>query len=208
MAITSINIDQNNKVGTSNLLPVHSPLIFLIDVEYTGSPPERLDVEIYDDNNDLIVTYNAIPFADLLSTPVTRQFAFTADGIIRGLMDGFDDQFQLFDTFLPVEDITKIFKLRFVDPNNSAIYHEDTFTFVHGAKQFGENPNLENQYNNEADSYLAAKDSVVYVYFYNNNAANSVSVGQQLSEVFALDFDNLSIFTDYEDSNFTIDVAI
>jgi hypothetical protein len=206
MAITLINIDQDNKDGVSDLLPAHSKLVFLIDVEYTGAAPDRLDVEIYDTDDTLLETYNAIPFDDLLGTPATRQFAFVADGIVRGLMEEFDDTFQLFDTLVSIPEMTTRLRLKFIDPDNASMYDEGTYTFVHGARQFGENPNLKDQYDNDSDVYYAVKDGVVYVYFYNNNENNTLVIGSNVVEVFALDFDDASIFTDYEDTNFTIDV--
>jgi len=181
MAITDISISQDNKVSDSNLIPVHSPVIFIVDVTYTGLVPDTLNVELYDKDDVLIDTYKCIPYLDLLAT--LRQFIFIADEPIRSLMEGFDDFAQLNETFVPVPDITKVFKLNFVDPDNAATFDIETFVFVHGAEQFGNNPNLVDQFNNEDDNYFAPKDNFVYVYFYNNDAANNVSVGDEFLQL-------------------------
>jgi hypothetical protein len=202
MAITAITINQDNVVNSSNLMPVHSPLVFIVDVDYTGSTPDSIDVEIYDIDDNLLETYSAIPYNDITITQ--REFLFKSSGPLKALMESFDDFLQLNNTLEYVEDITKQFKIRFVDPENALIYDEVTIDAVHGASQFGEYPNLDDQYNNENDTYYAALDGIVYVYFYNNDANNTIEVSTgTLTEGNALDYDD-SIFTDYDDSIFTI----
>lgn len=181
MAITNISISQDNKVGESNLIPVHSPVIFIVDVTFTGLVPDTLKVQILDINDVLIDTYKCIPYKDLLAT--LRQFIFIADQPIRGLMEGFDDFAQLNETFIPVPDITLQLKLKFVDPDNASTFVVETFDFVHGAEQFGNNPNLVDQFNNENDIYFAPKDSFVYVYFYNDDAASDVNINDDVLQL-------------------------
>jgi len=178
MAITSISITQDNIVEDSNLIPIHSPVMFIADVLYTGLVPDTINVQILNESDTLLQTYKCIPYRDLLTG--IRQFIFIASEPIRSLMEDFADFAQLVETLVAVPDITKIFKLKFVDPDNSAIFDVETFTFAHAIKQFGENPNLNEQYNNEDDHYFAAKNTPVYLYFYNNDSANVVNVNSDL----------------------------
>jgi hypothetical protein len=202
MPISNITISQDNKVNGSNLEPIHSTLVFIAEVTYSGSVPDVLHVEIRDDADLLLETYKAIPYRD--PTITTRLFVFIANDPVKSIMEGFDDFFQLTETFLFVENITKILKIRFVDPDNAATFEEVEIDFVHGAAQFGENPNLDEQFNNESQIYFAPIGGIVYVYFYNDDPANDVAIdGPVLTEGNALDFDD-AIFTDFDDSDFTI----
>lgn len=205
MAITNVTISQDNKVGDSNLIPIHSPVIFIADVTYTGLVPTVLLVEIYD-TTGLLDTYRAIPYRDPLAT--VRQFVFTANTAIKGLMKNFDDFNQLNETLLPVPNITKEFTLKFVDPDNDLTFDEVLIDFLHGYNQFGENPNKDAQFNNDSDDYFAGLGQFVYVYFYNDDANNDVAIdGPILTEDDAADFDD-TIFTDFDDEIFTIKTLI
>ena len=202
MAITDISITQDNIVNGSNLLPIHSVLSFIADVTYTGTTPDVIHVEIYDDTSTLLDTWKAIPYRDL--TTAIRQFAFIANDPIKGVMEGFDDDFQLDGTFEYVEDITKVITIRFVDPDASTMYDEVEVNIIHGASQFGSNPNFDEIFNNDEDDYYAAEDNIVYVYFYNDAADNVVSVNEDvIVENYAVDY-NDDQFVDYNDDDFTI----
>ena len=206
MAITGVSISQNNIVSGSNLIPIHSPVIFIADVTYSGLLPNILNVQILDDTDTLLETYKAIPYRDPLAT--VRQFMFVAGEPIRSLMNGLEDFFQLDDTLEYVDDITKVIKLKFVDPDNELTFDEVTLDFAHATEQFGNNPNLVDQFNNEDDNYFAPDGGFVYVYFYNDDITNDVAIdGPLITEGNALDYDD-SIFTDYDDSIFTIDTLI
>jgi hypothetical protein len=184
MAITAITISQDNIVNGSNLMPVQSSLTFIADVDYTGATPDSIDVEILDESDVVLETYSAVPYKDVTTTQ--RQFVFKADGPLKALIDDFEDFFQLNETLEYVENITKQFKLKFIDP--------DTPDY----------PNLEDQFNNDTDTYYAPKNSWVYVYFYNDDITNDVAIdGPALTEGNALDYDD-AIFTDFDDENFTI----
>jgi hypothetical protein len=205
MAITGVTINQNNFVGSSDLLPVHSTLVFLVDVNYSGAVPDVLLVDISDDSG-VLATYRAIPYKDPLSTQ--RQFAFVANDVIKGLMGEFDDELQLNETLVYVEDITKTLDLKFYDPDNETTNDQVTATFIHGAAQFGENPNFDAIYNNETDTYLVPSGSFAYVYSYNESEGNTLTIGDaNLQEVVAEDF-NDDDFTDFNDEVFTIDVPL
>ena len=206
MAINSITISQDNIYDNSKLLPIHSPLIFLVDVDYTGAAPTEVFVDLTTITEGLIGSYRCVPFKDLLST--VRQFAFVANDIIKGFMDDYDDIFQLNESFIPIPEITKTINLKFYDPDTPATSDENTFTFIHGAAQFGETPNLTAIHNNENDTYYCALNDIVYVYFYNDNEGNTITIGDgNLTVDFAQDFDD-EIFTDALDNNFEILIPI
>ena len=61
MSITTISISQDNKVDESNLMAVQSPLIFLIDVTYSGDPPDILYCDLQDEDSVLLNTFKCIP---------------------------------------------------------------------------------------------------------------------------------------------------
>lgn len=200
MAVTAVNIYQDNTVGDSNLMPIHSPLIFLVDVTFSSTAPELIYVDII---KDTVIqdTYQLIPWKDRSSTQ--RVFAFIANEPIKSLMGNFDDTLQLLESFEPVPDITYNCTLDFYDPDTNL---NDTLdcVFVHGMNQFGEHPNLHEQYNNESETYYAAKDGIIYLYVFNNDITNDITVNEPtLTEVIALNFDD-DTFVNYDDTEFSI----
>ena len=202
--ITDISIFQDNKIGSSDLLPVHSPLVFLIDVSYSGQAPNELYAILKDENDLELATFNCIPYRDILAT--VRRFAFVANDLIRGYMGGFDDEVTTAFSISLVNDITKVFSIEFADPEEDATSATVQFTAIHGANQFGENPNKNNIYNNESKTYIGVANRPVYVYFYNNDANNIITLQQGgLQEVYALDY-NDDFFTDYLGNKFTVTV--
>jgi hypothetical protein len=177
MSITAINISQDNIINGSDLLPVQSPIAFIVDVTYTDVVPDDLTVEIYSTdgvNMELLDTYRAIPYKDPLTT--VRQFAFKASEPIKSLMGPFDDIVQNTDTLINITDITKRFLLKFIDPDNAATYDEIEVSFLHGAAQFGEAPNKESIFNNDTKVYYSLVDGFAYVYFYNDDITNNLTV--------------------------------
>lgn len=205
MAITNITISQTNEYNGSNLLPVHSPLIFKADATYTGTPPDVLLLDIINDG-EVLGTYKCIPGDDL--TASVRQFIFIADGLVKGFMSDFDDTSQLNETFQHIPEMTKVLDVKFYDPEDDRISDIFTATFVHGASQFGGRPNFEGIYNNtENFIFLGPKDGFTYVYFYNSDPANILTIGNPVIESgYALDYDG-SIFTDDNNDKFTINTT-
>lgn len=191
MAISNINIHQDNKVGDSDLLAVHSPLSFLVDVTYSGAIPDILYCDIYHEL-ELLSTFKCIPYQDLL--PNERRFIFIADSIIRGYMGEFDDFIQTENSLVSVPDITKIFELKFRDPDAGVADESVLFTAIQAAKEFGESPNLTEIFNNDSDVYIAAKDKVCYVYFYNSDPLGVPTVGIKQQVTFVVS--DLSGFVD------------
>lgn len=205
MAITDITISQDNIVNGSNLMPVHSTLVFLVDVTYTGVDPTNILVDIIHDS-EVLETYKCIPFKDPLSN--IRTFAFVANDVMKGLMGEFDDFAQLDETLEYVEGRTKLFTLKFYDPDDELVNDSVIIDLVHGAAQFGDDPNFDEIYNG-ADQIVYAPDGKwCYIYFYNEDINNVLTVGNPTATLeLASDYDDV-IFSDYDDEEFQIDVAI
>lgn len=174
MAITNIAIYQDNKVGGSNLVPIHSPAIFIVSVTYTDTAPTSIFVQLLDSNSQILGTYRAVPLEDV-STSI-RRFMFIANEIVKSLMGDFNDQFQALESFVYIPNVTKQITLKFYDPQHTEVNASTTIDFIHGASQIGEYPNKPNVFNNSADTYFALKDTFCYVYFYNDNVNNVINV--------------------------------
>lgn len=200
MAVTSITISQDNKAGSVDLLSVHNPLVFLIDVAYTSTIPETLYVELQDEDSEVLDTFAAIPYLDSDSGSV-RTFAFLASDIIKAYMGDFDD-FESPEGVLEfVPDITKQFTLRFYI---GAVEALTSFVACHAARQFGDNPAMEDVFNNVNETYYGAKGMPVYVYFYNPDAGNILTIDSETAdELAALDYDD-TVFTDSDDLYFKL----
>ena len=202
--INSITITQDNKVNGSDLVPIHSPLVFLADANFTGDYPTALYVDVID-GSTLIDTFKAIPYTDVLAN--VRRFAFVATDVIKPLLGNFDDFHQLNNTLAYVNGMTRVLTLRFYDPANNATEAETTCTFVHGAAQFGDNPNFDTIYNNAASTYYGPDGKIVYIYFYNNDITNILTIDSPTTLIdYAADFDD-AIFDDYDDEPFEIEVT-
>ncbi len=216
MAITNINITQDNKTDGSDLLPVHSPLSFIAEVTHTGDFPDILMCQVRDETRTSpgISSFQCVFLDDVDAT--TRRFVFYADEVVRSIMlyqpsttgygkIDFEDFYHAQDITVEVGNITKELRLLFYDPNGSETAQEDQ-VFVHGAKQFGEAPNLKEVFDNSYDYYLCPTTGWCYVYFYNDDPTATISIEEGPSEEgFALDYDDI-IFADYDDNEFTIQV--
>lgn len=184
MAITSIDITQDNVTGGSNLLAVQSPVTFLAEAAWTTAAPDSINVEILDPDDNLIDTYKAIPYSDASGV---RTFAFQASLAIRSILGSFDDFEQDADTWAYCEGLTGRYKIKFVDPDTPATYDEVLIDFAHAARQFGQGCNLLDQFGNDFDFYLAPKDGVAYVYFYVSNAGATVKVEEYTEDSGAIE---------------------
>lgn len=204
MPLSLLEISQDNVYNGSDLMPIHSDLTFLIDVTYSGTRPDFIYCDVFNEDTELLGTFKCIPYKDLSLS--IRQFAFKSSSVLRGYMNEYDDFVQSEYSFLPVPDITKYFKLTFRDPDGVASEVSQEIYAIHGANQFGQNPNKDDIYNNETDTYITAENQPVYVYFYNDDATNTVTVEDQSFQlVTALDYDDTE-FADYDDTLFTIDI--
>jgi hypothetical protein len=202
MAIISINITQDNIVNGSNLMPIHSPLIFLADVTYSGLTPDILLIDVIDENSVVLDTFRAIPYKDLLLN--CRQFMFIADKVLRGYMDEFDDIVQTANSLIHVAAITKQFTIKFYDPDVPATEDSIDIVACHGVAQFSENPNLDKIFNNDSEVISGAALMPVYAYFYNDDITNVLDVNGVALEVFdAVDY-NGDKFVDFNTDQFII----
>jgi hypothetical protein len=196
MPISSITITQKNTTDACNLLSVHNPLMFLIDVVYSSTVPDVIYVGIFDSDDVLLDTFAAIPYED---SGTTRTFSFIADSILRGFMEGFDDFQSAEKTLEYVDGITKEFKLIFYDPDDIETNDEIEIVAIHAARQFGEDPCLLSIASNVNETYYAAEGKPVYLYFYNDNESNVITVGTgEIIIDVLLDYDDLILF-DFDD---------
>lgn len=200
MAVTSITITQSNVSGNINLLAVHNPLVFIVDVEYTSTPPDLIYAELQDNESNVLSTFRAIPYNDDSDLNI-RTFVFIASDIIKAYMDDIDDFESLTGTLEHVENITKEFTLRFY---NGLIENSISFVACHAARQYGDTPYLESIYNNDNETYYGAVGMPVYVYFYNNDSDNVLSINTPTADnETALDYDD-TVFVDFDDYYFKI----
>ena len=197
MAVTDINITLQNTIGSCNLLSAHNPLVFLIDVEYTSSAPETLYVQLKGATGTVLASFAAIPYDDPDAN--TRTFAFIASDILKAYMYNFDDTESIAETLETVPGATRQFELVFYI---GAIWDSVTFVAAHASRQFGESPAMEDIYWNDDDTYYAAKGMPVYVYFYNWNTSNLITVDSETADEYALLDSDDTIFTDNDDIYF------
>jgi hypothetical protein len=198
MAITAINITQDNKSGNVDLLSIHNPLVFLVDVDYTAEVPDTLYVDLLDELGVLIATFAAIPYSDSASGS-TRTFAFLASDILRSYMTSFDDFESPENTLEFVPNITRQFSLKFYI---GAVEDSVSFVACHAARQYGESPAMEDIYNNINETYYTGAGRPVYVYFYNNNPANILTIDSPTADEYALTDSDDTVFIDQDDSYF------
>ena len=196
MAVTSIGIAQGNTEIGCSLLAVSNPLVFLVDVHYSGTAPDVLAVDVLDSDTNVLGTFHAIPYSDNTISSV-RQFAFIANDILKAYMDGMDD-FESYPLSLEfVENITKEFTIRFYDiPIGDAEPIETTIDVVacHAARQFGEKPCMESICRNDDETYYAGVGMPVYVYFYNGDEGNSLTIDSgTVSDLALLDYDDIAL---------------
>lgn len=198
MAITSIEIVQDNKSGNCDLISIHNPLVFLVDVTYDGTAPEVLSVDVMDVDDNVLDTFNAIPYSDDDVSSI-RTFAFIANDILKAFMDNFDD-FNSYAYVLEfVENITKQFTIRFYI---GEVEVSTSIVACHAARQFGDKPAMESIYSNANETYYGAKGMPVYVYFYNPDADNTLTIDSETSdELTLLDYDD-AVLVDSDDTYF------
>lgn len=175
MPVTDITVSQDNIVAGVNIMAVHSPLVFLIDVTYTGTVPVlKCDITIdgiTPVNED--ATFKCIFLADL--TPTVRRFMFRADSLLRGYMEDFDDFVQTAESVAVVLKTQQAFILVFYDEEETEEATVDLVAFA-ATRQFSETPAISPIYNNEDTLYIAGADMPIYVYFYNKTAGVAATI--------------------------------
>jgi len=175
MAITSITIIQDNKSGDSNLVPIHSPVTFLCEVEYGGGiPPSFIYVDVLDKDLNLLDTLRCYKQSDQSSSLST--FQFKANDKVKSLMPKFDDFIQSNNTLVFDETRTLLLNLKFYDPDDALINDSVLINFVNAANQFGEEPNLRDSYFNFPETYFNEAAKPCYAYFFNQQTNTFITV--------------------------------
>lgn len=194
MAIISITAYQDNIEEAVNVMAIHSPLVFLLDVEYSSTAPDFIYCEIFKDGAS-VLTARCIYVSDVSAT--SRRFKFVADEILRGYMPVFDDFVQSGGSIETATNISQIFTLVFKNDLIGTIQLPIEIEACHAARQIGEQACMTDICANANDLYIGAANKPIYVYFY--NLASVAPIGSS----YALDYDD-DYFTDYDDSKFLI----
>ena len=198
MAITDITL-----VTTESNYPiaVHSPFYIIWQAVYSGAVPTSLTVEISEDGITYETGFKAIPYSDPLAT--VRQFMFRCDAIVRGFMTEFEDVPQSENSLLFLDDFSKKLWIRAKD-DTGLIVSEFEGVFLAGVRQFGTNEVMSDI--NENKDYIAAKAMPCYLYFFNDDENNVITVGQSTLQLVIAEDYNDDDFTDYNDVVFEIDI--
>ena len=197
--MAAIRIIQDNKVNGWELLSVHNPLVFICELDYSGITPSYVDVKL-SSGDDVLFEGKAITYKD--SAPMTRQYIFVADAFIRANMLEFDDVAQASDTLIFIENITKEFTITFSYDNTI-----DSVNFVActAASQFGDINGACMIDVNEPKTYTAGQNGVVYLYLYNWDENNYVSMSSVINYAYAQN-SNLDDFTNNNGDKFLISI--
>lgn len=193
--MAEISIIQDNKVDGWDLLSIHNPLTFICEVTYDGMTPEFVAVKL-ESNGVLIVEAKAITFKD--TAPTKRQYIFIADTFIRGAMPYFDDEVQASNTVIPIQNITKPFKITFTHTNITA---STSFVACNASSQFGDKFGACLKDINLPTTYTAGENGVVYVYMYNWDENNVITMDTNLVTAYVTNA-NGDIFTDSNGNRF------
>lgn len=169
MPVSDVTIYQDNVSGAVNIFGVHSPLIFLIDVTYTGAAPTLLCDVTVDGVNPISedATFQCVFHSD--QSPTVRRFMFRADALLRGFMEDFEDFVQTAEAVSEVYKTKQDFTLVFYDSLEAASDSLDIIAFA-ARRQFGQTPAITEIYNNQDTLYIAGEDKPVYVYFFNSQS--------------------------------------
>ena len=193
--MADIRIIQDNKVDGWELLSVHNPLAFICEVDYDGTTPDSISVRL-ESESVIIFEGKAITFKD--SAPKTRQYIFLADTFIRGQMPEYDDEVQGADTLIPIQNITKPFTIVFTYENITA---STSFVACNASSQFGDEFGACLKDINLPKTYTAGENGVVYLYLYNWDENNVISMDTNLQVAYITD-SNGDVFTDSNGDKF------
>lgn len=195
MAISTLTLYQDNRIGTYNAMAIHSPLVFLIDSTYTAPAPDFIYCEILKEGVSLL-TARCTYIADISGN--TRRFRFVADEILRAYMPAFDDVIQSGGSIISDTNATQEFTLTFKSDLAGTVQISFLIDAIHAARQVGESACMSDVCSNANGLYIGFENKPVYVYFYNSESSLPVSSS------YALDY-NGDIFTDYNGDRFTVE---
>jgi len=172
MAVSNVTVSQTNIVEGASILSCHNPLIFLITATYTGTPPAwcRAYVMGFDS-----VLYNCLYLRDESATE--RTFYLVADEILRGHIGALANFDQSEDTLLQCKYLDALLTLYF-EVEGAIAPVTVTATMVNASKDFESITGacMVDEYTNVTKTYVAQKNEMVYLYWFNDNAENEIKI--------------------------------
>lgn len=170
-SILSITIAQDNKYSGVDLLSVHNPLVFLVDASYSGDPPDNIYATL-----DGVTFYKCNYLEEV--TASSRRFFFVADEILRAELDTVEDIVQTDGTVISAFNMTKEITLYFTDTGDPEYDINTSVTIIacNASNDFVSEYGacMVNEVNNERRVYTAGKNKIVYLYWWNDDAANVI----------------------------------
>jgi hypothetical protein len=169
MTITAIDITQDNTVGVVDLLAVHNPLVFIAVATWNTDVPNNIYAEI-----DSTV-YKMAFYEDLSATQ--RAFLFVSEEILRSLLPALVDISQSVDTIIEIPDLILDVTIDFTKVAEGVPADSVDIIACHAARDFEDENGaaMVDIWNNESQYYVGAVDQDVYLYWWNDNAANIIN---------------------------------
>lgn len=172
MAVTSIEIVQDNVIGDVNLMAAHNPLVFIARATWDTEAPEEIFAYVIYDIYANADKYRAIFYQDYSETE--RDFLFIADEPIRKRLEDVEEYDQSVNQIISVINLSEEITIRF---DIELIIADDVDIEACNIARDFENENgatLVDLYNNESLYYVGAIGKDLYLYWYNNNAGNTI----------------------------------
>lgn len=174
MTISAVEITQDNIIDSIDLMAVHNPLVFIAKVTWNTTAPNNIAVLVYLTGESISSggSYEAIYLDDISATE--RRFLFISEEALRLQMDTLEDVAQTVNTIINIDNLIKELDIRFDDE----VAFSDTVEIIacHAARDF-ENENgatMVDVFNNESHYYVGAVGQDLYLYWWNDNAANVI----------------------------------
>lgn len=195
--VESITIIQDNKENGCELLSIHNPLVFICEIDYINELPTYILASLFDETDSLLSTFRCLfKSQDVISNKAS--YYFVANDVLKAYMGDYSDFKSEYNTPDFCDNFTKGFKIIFssADIDDEAIAVTE-FIACCAARQYGESPCLEEIVNNSDMTYFGGVDNPVYIYVYNNDENNTISIDNNTGEAM-LDYDDV-IFLDFDD---------
>lgn len=161
MAITKLEIIQDNIVSNVKWLTINNRLCFICSATYTGVTPSSITVYLMVGQGAVSQQYKAIPLKDISSTE--RYFIFFAEPYIKAFIPPFEDQLQTIGIEYNVTPSLVV--VEFIDWAND-LNVSVQFYALNGARQLN-NPNgacAVDLWNNEYNTFIGVTGGYVYIY--------------------------------------------
>lgn len=203
----TLEIIQDNKINGFDLLAIHNPLFFIVQLNYeTGDIPDFLNVRIFDvstSTTNPVWIGRAHPYKDI--SGVARQYILSVSQVTMSiLMPEIKDQLeQPINALFFAEYASRNFNLEFYENNSLYGLHLFTdFVALNGSAQIGDDGGACKIKYNTPNVYTCTVGAYVYVYCYSDSNTSLITVDSQvLQEVFARNSD-LSIFQNFGGTQF------